>query len=49
MTYDLKKLLILRIWVIKFRTCVMRNYMEKGVIPLRIVCKALHAISVIIP
>jgi hypothetical protein len=49
MAYDLRTSLILRIWVIQFRICVMKNYMEKRVIPLRMVCKALCAILVLIP
>jgi hypothetical protein len=49
MAYILKTLLILRIWVIQFMTCVTRNYMEKGVIPLRTMCKAPCANSVLIP
>ncbi len=49
MAYGLITSLILSIWVIQFKTCVMRNYMEKGVIPLRMVCKAPCAILVLIP
>ncbi len=44
-----EKIVDIRIWVIQFRTCVMKNYMEKRVIPLRIMCKAPHIILVLIP
>jgi hypothetical protein len=32
---------ILRIWVMQFKTCVIKNYMEKGIIHEMTVCKAL--------
>ncbi len=41
MAYDVKTLLILKIWVMQFRICVMKSYMEKGFILQMMVCKAL--------
>jgi hypothetical protein len=41
MAYGVKTLLILKIWVMQLKTCLMRNYMEKGLIPKMMVCKVL--------
>ncbi len=38
----------LRIWVIQFRTLCNEELCGEGSIPLRIICKALHAILVLI-
>jgi hypothetical protein len=46
MAYGLNTFLILGIWVIQFRTRVMKNYMEKGIIPQITTCKVIVLIPI---